>query len=539
MSTMNQSSNQQLVEQMTNHLEKIKLGGGLKNIAKQHDRGKLTARERIAYLIDPDTEFLELGTFVGFGMYQEYGGCPAGGTVGGIGYVSGKQCMIVANDQTVKAGAYFPITGKKNLRLQEIALQNRLPIIYLVDSAGVFLPMQDEIFPDKEHFGRVFYNNSIMSAMGITQISAVLGSCVAGGAYLPIMSDETLMVEGQSSIFLAGPYLVKAAIGENIDAETLGGAVTHTELSGNADYKFSTEQECLDQVKRIIGKLGEDNKAGFNRATPSLPTKNQKEIYDILPELRTKPYNMIDIIERLVDNSEFDEFKKDYGKTILCGYARIDGWAVGIVANQRLITKSGKGEVQIGGVIYNDGADKAARFIMNCNQKKIPLVFLQDVTGFMVGSRSEHSGIIKDGAKMVNAVANSVVPKITIIIGNSYGAGNYAMCGKAYDPRFIYAWPSAKIAVMGGEQAAKTLLQTQIASMQSQGKEVSKEEEEILLKEIIERYNTQTTPYYAAARLWVDEIIDPLQTRRVISEGIAAANHAPIEKEFKVGVIQT
>ena len=539
MSTMNQSSNQQLVEQMANHLEKIKLGGGLKNIAKQHDRGKLTARERIAYLIDPDTEFLELGAFVGFGMYQEYGGCPAGGTVGGIGYVSGKQCIIVANDQTVKAGAYFPITGKKNLRLQEIALQNRLPIIYLVDSAGVFLPMQDEIFPDKEHFGRVFYNNSIMSAMGITQISAVLGSCVAGGAYLPIMSDETLMVEGQSSIFLAGPYLVKAAIGENIDAETLGGAVTHTELSGNADYKFSTEQECLDQVKRIIGKLGEDTKAGFNRATPSLPTKNQKEIYDILPELRTKPYNMIDIIERLVDNSEFDEFKKDYGKTILCGYARIDGWAVGIVANQRLITKSGKGEVQIGGVIYNDGADKAARFIMNCNQKKIPLVFLQDVTGFMVGSRSEHSGIIKDGAKMVNAVANSVVPKITIVIGNSYGAGNYAMCGKAYDPRFIYAWPSAKIAVMGGEQAAKTLLQTQIASMQSQGKEVSKEEEEILLKEIIERYNTQTTPYYAAARLWVDEIIDPLQTRRVISEGIAAANHAPIEKEFKVGVIQT
>lgn len=539
MSTMNQSSNQQLVEQMTNHLEKIKLGGGLKNIAKQHDRGKLTARERINYLIDPDTEFLELGAFVGFGMYKEYGGCPAGGTVGGIGYVSGKQCMIVANDQTVKAGAYFPITGKKNLRLQEIALQNRLPIIYLVDSAGVFLPMQDEIFPDKEHFGRVFYNNSIMSAMGITQISAVLGSCVAGGAYLPIMSDETLMVEGQSSIFLAGPYLVKAAIGENIDAETLGGAVTHTELSGNADYKFKTEQECLDQVKRIIGKLGEDTKAGFNRATPSLPTKNQKEIYDILPELRTKPYNMIDIIERLVDNSEFDEFKKDYGKTILCGYARIDGWAVGIVANQRLITKSGKGEVQIGGVIYNDGADKAARFIMNCNQKKIPLVFLQDVTGFMVGSRSEHSGIIKDGAKMVNAVANSVVPKITIVIGNSYGAGNYAMCGKAYDPRFIYAWPSAKIAVMGGEQAAKTLLQTQIASMQSQGKEVSKEEEEQLLKEIIEKYNTQTTPYYAAARLWVDEIIDPLQTRRVISEGIAAANHAPIEKEFKVGVIQT
>ena len=539
MTTMNQASNRALVNERNLHFEKIKLGGGQKNIAKQHEKGKLTARERIEYLIDAQSDFLEIGAFTGFGMYQEYGGCPAGGTVGGIGYVSGRQCMIVANDQTVKAGAYFPITGKKNLRLQEIALQNRLPIIYLVDSAGVFLPMQDEIFPDKEHFGRVFYNNSIMSAMGITQISAVLGSCVAGGAYLPIMSDETLMVEEQSSIFLAGPYLVKAAIGENIDAETLGGAITHTELSGNADYRFKTEQECLDQVKRIIGKLGDTSKAGFNRVTPVPPLKNQTELYDILPELRTKPYNMLEIIECLVDDSAFDEFKKDYGKTIICGYARIDGWAVGIVANQRLVTKSAKGEVQIGGVIYNDSADKAARFIMNCNQKKIPLVFLQDVTGFMVGSRSEHAGIIKDGAKMVNAVANSVVPKITIVIGNSYGAGNYAMCGKAYNPSFIYAWPSAKIAVMGGEQAAKTLLQTQIASMKNQGKEVSKEEEEHILKEIIDRYNTQTTPYYAAARLWVDEIIDPLDTRKMIAKGIEAANNAPIEKAFNVGVIQT
>nr|WP_229359554.1 acyl-CoA carboxylase subunit beta [Flectobacillus major] len=536
---MDQASNRALVNERNLHFEKIKLGGGQKNIAKQHEKGKLTARERIEYLIDAQSDFLEIGAFTGFGMYQEYGGCPAGGTVGGIGYVSGRQCMIVANDQTVKAGAYFPITGKKNLRLQEIALQNRLPIIYLVDSAGVFLPMQDEIFPDKEHFGRVFYNNSIMSAMGITQISAVLGSCVAGGAYLPIMSDETLMVEEQSSIFLAGPYLVKAAIGENIDAETLGGAITHTELSGNADYRFKTEQECLDQVKRIIGKLGDTSKAGFNRVTPVPPLKNQTELYDILPELRTKPYNMLEIIECLVDDSAFDEFKKDYGKTIICGYARIDGWAVGIVANQRLVTKSAKGEVQIGGVIYNDSADKAARFIMNCNQKKIPLVFLQDVTGFMVGSRSEHAGIIKDGAKMVNAVANSVVPKITIVIGNSYGAGNYAMCGKAYNPSFIYAWPSAKIAVMGGEQAAKTLLQTQIASMKNQGKEVSKEEEEHILKEIIDRYNTQTTPYYAAARLWVDEIIDPLDTRKMIAKGIEAANNAPIEKAFNVGVIQT
>lgn len=538
MSTPNSESHQKLLTEMNLRLATIKLGGGLKNIQKQHDRGKLIARERIHYLIDDHTDFVEIGAFVGYEMYPEHGGCPAGGTVGGLGYVSGQLCVIVANDQTVKAGAYFPITGKKNLRFQEIAMQNRLPIIYLVDSAGVFLPMQDEIFPDREHFGRVFYNNSLMSAMGITQISAVLGSCVAGGAYLPIMSDETLMVEGQSSIFLAGPYLVKAAIGEDIDAETLGGAITHTEISGNADYKFKTEQACLDQVKRTIGKLGKMEEAGFNRTEPKMPAKNMEEMFDILPELRTKPYDMHEIIERLVDNSEFDEFKQDYGKSIICGYARIDGWAVGIIANQRLVMKNSKGEIQIGGVIYNDSSDKSARFIMNCNQKKIPLVFLQDVTGFMVGSRSEHSGIIKDGAKMVNAVSNSIVPKFTIIIGNSYGAGNYAMCGKAYDPRFIYGWPTAKIAVMGGEQAAQTLLQTQIASMKAKGKVLTKEEENAILKEIKDRYNTQTTPYYAASRLWIDEIINPMDTRSRISTGIAAANHAPITKDFKMGVFQ-
>ncbi len=538
MNNQNQNAHEVLLAERKQRLETIKLGGGLKNIQKQHERGKLIARERINYLIDDDSEFLEIGAFVGYEMYPEHGGCPAGGTVGGLGYVSGRLCVIVANDQTVKAGAYFPITGKKNLRFQEIAMQNHLPIIYLVDSAGVFLPMQDEIFPDRDHFGRVFYNNSLMSAMGITQISAVLGSCVAGGAYLPIMSDETLMVEGQSSIFLAGPYLVKAAVGEDIDAETLGGAVTHTEISGIADYKFKTEQECLDQIKRTIGKMGKASDAGFDRMEAYLPIKNPDELLNFFPEVRTKPYNMLEVIERLVDSSQFDEFKKDYGKTIICGYARIDGWAVGIVANQRQIVKTKKGEVQIGGVIYNDSADKSARFIMNCNQKKIPLVFLQDVTGFMVGSRSEHSGITKDGAKMVNAVSNSIVPKFTIILGNSYGAGNYAMCGKAYNPNFIYAWHSAKIAVMGGEQAAKTLLQTQVASMKAKGKVLNKEEENEILKEIMDRYNTQTTPYYAAARLWVDEIIDPADTRKVISKGIEAANHAPITKDFKVGVFQ-
>jgi acetyl-CoA carboxylase carboxyltransferase component len=519
-------------------LDKIALGGGKAAIDKQREKNKLTARERIHYLVDEGAPFTEIGAFAGYGMYEEQGGCPAGGTVAGIGRVSGRQCIILANDQTVKAGAWFPITGKKNLRLQEMAMENHLPVIYLVDSAGVFLPMQDEIFPDKEHFGRIFRNNARMSAMGITQLAVVMGPCVAGGAYLPIMSDETLMVEGNGSIFLAGPYLVKAAIGEQIDAETLGGATTHTELSGIADYRFATEQECLDQVKKIMGKLGHAPASPFDRTTPAAPHHPAEELYGLFPADATKPYDMVEIIHRIVDDSVFEQFKEEYGKTILCGYARIEGWAVGIVANQRKVVKNRKGEMQMGGVIYNDSADKAARFIMNCNQKKIPLVFLQDVTGFMVGSRSEHAGIIKDGAKMVNAVANSVVPKITIILGNSYGAGNYAMCGKAYDPRFIYAWPTARIAVMGGEQAAKTLLQIQVGALKAKGKIIDPAEEKRLLDEIKGRYEQQTSPYYAAARLWVDAIIDPVDTRRVIAEGLQAAAHNPDMPEFKTGVIQ-
>lgn len=524
--------------QVRQQLERIYEGGGKRAIEKQRERNKLTARERINWLCDDDKTFIEIGAFAGYQMYTEQGGCPAGGTVSGIGYVSGRQCVVVANDQTVKAGAWFPITGKKNLRMQEIAMENKLPVIYLVDSAGVYLPMQDEIFPDKEHFGRIFRNNARMSAMGITQIAAVMGPCVAGGAYLPIMSDETLMVRGNGSIYLAGPYLVKAAIGEDTDSETLGGAETHNAISGIADYKFDTERDCLDQIKKIISKLGKAEDAGFNRIPSIAPAKPANEIYGVMNEGNSRPYNVVEIIECITDAGSFDQFKEEYGKTIVCGYGRVDGWAVGFVANQRLIVKNKKGEMQLGGVIYNDSADKAARFIMNCNQKKIPLVFLQDVTGFMVGSRSEHSGIIKDGAKMVNAVANSVVPKITFIIGNSYGAGNYAMCGKAYDPRFIYAWPTAKIAVMGGEQAAKTLLQIQVASLKAKGKEITPADEEKLLSEIMQRYQTQTSPYYAAARLWVDDIIDPIQTRSLISEGIAAANHNKDIAEFKSGVMQ-
>ena len=535
----NEDAMKLLLSQLQQRFATLLHGGGKKAIEKQHEKKKLTARERIARLRDADTPFIEIGGFAGYEMYEEYGGCPSGGTVAGVGYISGRQCVIVANDQTVKAGAWFPITGKKNLRMQEIAMENRLPIIYLVDSAGVFLPLQDEIFPDKEHFGRIFRNNATMSAMGITQIAAVMGACVAGGAYLPIMSDETLMVEGNGSIFLAGPYLVKAAIGEDTDAETLGGAVTHTALSGIADYKFATEQECLDQVKKIISKLGHQKEnAGFNRIESREPLKKKDAIYNIMSEGNSKPYDVTDMIQCITDNSEFEPFKNDYGKTIVCGYARIGGWAVGIVANQRLIVKNKKGEMQLGGVIYNDSADKAARFIMNCNQKKIPLVFLQDVTGFMVGSRSEHSGIIKDGAKMVNAVANSVVPKITIITGNSFGAGNYAMCGKAYDPRFIYAWPTAKIAVMGGDQAASTLLQIQVSALKAKGKTITPEDEKKLLDEIKGRYEKQTSPYYAAARLWVDDIIDPADTRKVIIEGIQAANHNPDMPAFKTGVLQ-
>jgi len=548
----------QTLSEMRRRLEKIYEGGGKKAIEKQREKKKLTPRERIDYLIDNDKPFIEIGAFAGYDMYAEQGGCPAGGTVAGVGYVSGRQCVILANDQTVKAGAWFPITGKKNLRMQEIAMENHLPVIYLVDSAGVFLPMQDEIFPDKEHFGRIFRNNAVMSGMGITQIAAVMGPCVAGGAYLPIMSDETLMVEGNGSIYLAGPYLVKAAIGEDVDNETLGGAVTHTEISGIADYKFSTEQECMDHIKKIFSMLGSKPKTGFDRIAPKAPKKNAEELYGIFPH-DGKPYDVLDIIHRIVDGpssadshrpepktsdeatagkSGFEEFKEDYGKTIVCGYGRIDGWAVGIVANQRKIVKSKKGEMQMGGVIYNDSADKAARFILNCNQKKIPLVFLQDVTGFMVGSRSEHAGIIKDGAKMVNAVANSVVPKITIITGNSYGAGNYAMCGKAYDPRFIYAWPTAKIAVMGGDAAAKTLLQIEVASKKAKGEILTAGEEKKILDKIKDRYDAQTSPYYAAARLWVDAIIDPAETRKVISEGISAANNNPEIAELKTGVFQ-
>jgi acetyl-CoA carboxylase carboxyltransferase component len=535
----NEDVNKQMVFEMKTKWKKVAEGGGAKNAAKQKDKGKMLARERIAYLIDKDRPFLELGAFAADGMYEAEGGCPSAGVIAGIGYVSGRQCMIVANDATVKAGAWFPMTAKKNLRAQEICMENKLPIIYLVDSAGVYLPMQDEIFPDKEHFGRIFRNNAIMSSMGILQISAIMGSCVAGGAYLPIMSDEAMIVEGTGSVFLAGSYLVKSAIGEDIDNETLGGATTHCEISGVTDYKQPNDAACLDSIKNILSKVGDYDKAGFDRAKSAEPIKDQKEIYGILPDNREKPYEMRDIIDRLVDNSDFEEYKEKYGQSILCGLARVDGWAVGIVANQRKVVKSKKGEMQFGGVIYSDSADKAARFIMNCNQKKIPLVFLQDVTGFMVGSRSEQGGIIKDGAKMVNAMANSVVPKFTIVIGNSYGAGNYAMCGKAYDPRLIYAWPTAKIAVMGGSAAAKTLFQIQEATMRAKGEEITPERKAELLKEITDRYDRQTTPYYAASRLWVDGIIDPLETRKVISMGIEAANHAPIEKRYNVGVIQT
>jgi acetyl-CoA carboxylase carboxyltransferase component len=535
----NEDFNKQSVYGLKTRLKTIHKGGGEKNAAKQKTKGKMLARERVAYLIDKGSEFLEVGAFAAEEMYGEQGGCPSAGVVCGIGYVSGRQCMIVANDATVKAGAWFPMTAKKNLRAQEIAMENRLPVIYLVDSAGVYLPMQDEIFPDKEHFGRMFRNNAIMSSEGIVQISAIMGSCVAGGAYLPIMSDEAMIVEGTGSVFLAGSYLVKSAIGEDVDNETLGGATTHCEISGVTDYKHPNDQACLDSIRNIMSMLGAPQAAGFDRIKAAVPKLSPEDIYGLLPENREKPFDMLEIIHRLVDNSEFEEYKKLYGQSIICGLGRIDGWAVGIVANQRKVVKSKKGEMQFGGVIYSDSADKATRFIMNCNQKKIPLVFLQDVTGFMVGSRSEHGGIIKDGAKMVNAVANSVVPKFTIIIGNSYGAGNYAMCGKAYDPRLIYAWPSAKIAVMGGAQAAKVLLQIQEASLKAKGEVVDADKEAELLKEITDRYNSQTTPYYAAARLWVDGIIDPLDTRKVISMGIEAANQSPIKKQFNVGVIQT
>lgn len=539
----NEDHNKLLVAELKRKFAKVKMGGGEKRIAKLHSQNKMTARERIDYLLDDKANSIEIGAFAGEEMYAEHGGCPSGGVVVKIGYIKGKQCIVVANDATVKAGAWFPITGKKNLRAQEIAIENRLPIIYLVDSAGVYLPMQDEIFPDKEHFGRIFRNNAVMSSMGITQIAAVMGSCVAGGAYLPIMSDEAMIVDKTGSIFLAGSYLVKAAIGESIDNETLGGATTHCEISGVTDYKAADDKDALDKIKNIVDKIGDYNKAGYNRTKAALPKEDPQEMYGILPKSRAEQYDMKEIIKRLVDDSEFEEYKEGYGQTIITGYARIDGWAVGIVANQRMVVKTTgaktkPSEMQFGGVIYSDSADKATRFIANCNQKKIPLVFLQDVTGFMVGSKSEHGGIIKDGAKMVNAVSNSVVPKFTVVIGNSYGAGNYAMCGKAYDPRLIFAWPSAELAVMGGAQAAKVLLQIEASSLKAKGEELTPEKEKELFEKIKAKYDKQVSPYYAAARLWTDAIIDPVDTRKWISMGIEAADHAPIEKPFNLGVIQ-
>lgn len=534
----NEDHNRELLRQLQGHLKKVYQGGGEKAMEKHKSKGKLPVRERINLLLDSKEAWWEIGALAAHEMYQEQKGAPSAGVVTGIGRVSGKLCMIIANDATVKAGAWFPMTGKKNLRAQEIAMENHLPLIYLVDSAGVFLPMQDEIFPDKEHFGRIFRNNAIISSMGIPQIAAIMGPCVAGGAYLPIMSDETLIVEGTGSVFLAGPYLVRSAIGEDVDIETLGGATMHSEVSGVVDYKMANDQEALEKIRSLVSKLGDKPVAGFNREEKKAPIHDPKEIMGILPASRAKPYNMQDLIDRIIDRDSWDEYKADYGQTILTGYARVEGWAVGIVANQRELLKSGKGEMQFGGVIYSDSADKAARFIMNCNQKRIPLVFLQDVTGFMVGSRSEQGGIIKDGAKMVNAVANSVVPKFTFIIGNSYGAGNYAMCGKAYDPRLIFAWPSAQVAVMGGEQAAKTLLQIQVSALKKKGKEIDPEVKEQLLKEITDRYNLQMSPYYGAARLWVDGIINPVRTREIISMGIEMANHNPDMKPFNPGVLQ-
>lgn len=528
-----------LLKELSQRLEKVKIGGGLKKIEAHKAKGKMTARERINYLVDQGSEQLEIGAFAGEGMYAEDGGCPGGGVVTVMGYVKGRMCIIVSNDATVKAGAWFPITAKKILRAQEIAMENRLPIIYLVDSAGVYLPMQDEVFPDKEHFGRIFRNNARMSSMGVVQVSAIMGSCVAGGAYLPIMSDYAFIVEGTGSVFLAGSYLVKSAIGETVDNETLGGASTHSEISGVTDNKYPNDAACLDAIKKVFDKMGHNDKAGFDRIEPVFPKKKPTEIYSIVPEDRTKPYDMLEIIERLVDNSEFEQYKELYGQTIICGLGRVNGWAVGIIANQRKMVKSKKGEMQMGGVIYSDSADKAARFIMNCNQQKIPLVFLQDVSGFMVGSRSEHGGIIKDGAKMVSAMANSVVPKFTFIVGNSYGAGNYAMCGKAYDPKLIYSWVTGQMAVMSGASAAKTLLQIQEAALKSKGIEVDPEKEKELLNEITQKYNNELSPYYAAARLWTDGVIDPQETRKIISMGIEAANHAPITERYNVGVIQT
>ena len=538
-SDKNKDAMKMLLSDLKAHQKEARLGGGEKNLKRHKSKGKMTARERIDTLLDDPASALEIGTLAGKDMYTEYGGCPSGGVVVKIGLVKNTICVIVANDATVKAGAWFPITGKKNLRAQEIAMENHLPIIYLVDSAGVFLPMQDEIFPDKEHFGRIFRNNAKLSAKGIPQIAAVMGSCVAGGAYLPIMSDEALIVEKTGSIFLAGSYLVKAAIGEDIDNETLGGAATHSEISGVTDYKMKDDKECLKTIRDLVGKLGPRPTLGFNREKSVKPKVSPKKAYEVYTENGAKPYKMVDLLETFIDADSFTEYKAGYGRTIITGYARIDGWSVGIVANNRELIKNKSGEMQFGGVIYSDSADKAARFIMVCNQKRIPLVFVQDVTGFMVGSRSEHGGIIKDGAKLVNAMSNSIVPKFTVVVGNSFGAGNYAMCGKAYDPRLIVAWPSAKMAVMGGAQAAKVLLQIQVSAKKKKGEIVTEAQEAKLLQDIQAKYDKQTTPYYAAARLWVDEIIDPTATRETLSLGISMANYGKMDEQYSTGALQT
>lgn len=535
----NEQHTRGLLSRMQSRGEQIRLGGGKAAAEKHRKKGKLTARERIQRLLDPGSTFLEVGLFAAYGMYKEYGGAPSSGTVFGVGRIHGRETVIVANDATVKAGAWFPVTCKKNLRAQEIAMENRLPIIYLVDSAGVFLPLQSEIFPDREHFGRIFRNNAVMSSMGIPQIAAIMGPCVAGGAYLPIMSDEALIVDGTGSVFLAGSHLVKAAIGEDIGNEQLGGAMVHCEISGVTDHRMAGDEECLTKVRSIVGKMGVRPAAGFSRSAPSAPLFEAPEIHGLLPADRSRPYDMYEVLARIIDGSDLDEYKAGYGRTVITGYARVDGWAVGIVANQRSVVKTKKGEMQVGGVIYSDSADKAARFVLNCNQKLIPLVFFQDVTGFMVGSRAEQGGIIKDGAKMVNAVANSVVPKFTFMVGNSYGAGNYAMCGKAYDPRLIYAWPSAQIAVMGGKQASETLLGIKVQAMEKGGAHITPEEQQRLLAEIQSRYEEETDPYFAAARLWVDGIIDPAETRSVVSMGIAMASRNPAIPSFSPGVIQT
>ena len=534
----NKDQNKILVSELEQKLAQIKLGGGKSKLEKIRSEGKMTARERVNYLLDDHTDSIEIGALAGYEMYEEEGGCPSAGVIVVMGYVGQKLCIIVANDASVKAGAWFPISAKKNLRAQEIALENKIPIIYLVDSAGVFLPRQDEIFPDKEHFGRIFRNNAQMSSEGIVQIAAVMGSCVAGGAYLPIMSDEAIIVDKTASIFLAGSYLVKAAIGEEIDNQKLGGATTHSEISGITDYKAKDDSDALNRIKSLMEKIGDAPKAGFNRTKPLTPKTDQEGIYRLLPTDKTLPYDTYKIINRLIDQNSMEEYKADYGKTMITAFVRIDGWAVGIVANQRKIVKDKNGETQFGGVIYGDAADKSTRFIANCNQRKIPLVFVQDVTGFMVGSKAEHSGIIKDGAKMVNAVANSVVPKFTIITGNSNGAGNYAMCGKAFDPRLIVAWPGSKMAVMGGEQAAKVLLQIEKSKLKKEGTKTDPKKENKLLEQIKSRYDKQTRSYYAAARLWTDAIIDPLETRKWISMGIQAANHAPNDRKFNMGILQ-